>query len=220
MHEVVPAKITAAGCASGHSLPPVRGFRRVFALTVALALALPVGLWSQGCAAEALPFELEAKIPLGPVTGRIDHLTFDPKRKRLLVAELGNGSVAVADLADRKVIHTISGLKDPQGIAYVPSADMVYVASGGDRSVRLYRAADYGAAGRIDLGDDADNVRVDAAANRVYVGYGKGALAEQPYLDRGRSDREGGSGVGPIPAGSRTWLCTAGKRLSDQAPDC
>jgi hypothetical protein len=31
--------------------------------------------------------------------------------------------------------------------------------------------------GRIELGDDADNVRVDAARNRVFVGYGKGALA-------------------------------------------
>jgi hypothetical protein len=34
-----------------------------------------------------------------------------------------------------------------------------------------------GALGRIDLGDDADNVRVDRARNWVLVGYGKGALA-------------------------------------------
>lgn len=31
--------------------------------------------------------------------------------------------------------------------------------------------------GRIELGDDADNVRVDTARERVLVGYGKGALA-------------------------------------------
>src|SRR5262249_41356971 len=28
-----------------------------------------------------------------------------------------------------------------------------------------------------DLGDDADNIRIDAGANRVFVGYGNGALA-------------------------------------------
>jgi hypothetical protein len=31
--------------------------------------------------------------------------------------------------------------------------------------------------GHVDLGDDADNVRVDTARNRVLVGYGKGAIA-------------------------------------------
>ena len=33
-------------------------------------------------------------------------------------------------------------------------------------------------AGSIDLGEDADNIRVDAASNRVFVGYGSGGLAE------------------------------------------
>src|SRR5262249_45450967 len=33
-------------------------------------------------------------------------------------------------------------------------------------------------AGRIDLGDDADNVRIDPVTHRVFVGYGSGALAE------------------------------------------
>jgi hypothetical protein len=40
------------------------------------------------------PLILEAKIPLGPVSGRIDHLGIDVKRQRLLVAELGNNSLA------------------------------------------------------------------------------------------------------------------------------
>ena len=31
--------------------------------------------------------------------------------------------------------------------------------------------------GRIDLGDDADNVRIDPQRGQVLVGYGKGALA-------------------------------------------
>ena len=120
---------------------------------------------------------LEAKIPLGEVSGRIDHMAIDPKRQRLFVAELGNNTVGVVDLKERKVVHVITGLKEPQGVAYVPSSDMIYVANAGDGSVRIFRADTYEPAGRIDLGEDADNIRVDVASNLVFVGYGNGALA-------------------------------------------
>src|SRR5262245_49248043 len=79
--------------------------------------------------AESQPLELEAKIPLGDVAGRIDHLAVDLSRQRLFVAELGNDSVAVVDLNARNVRHIIAGLKAPQGIGYLPSSDMVFVAS-------------------------------------------------------------------------------------------
>jgi len=39
------------------------------------------------------------------------------------------------------------------------------------------KANDYAARERIELGSDADNVRIDAAASRILVGYGSGALA-------------------------------------------
>ena len=41
------------------------------------------------------PLQLESKIPLGDVRGRIDHMAVDLKRQRLFVAELGNDSVGV-----------------------------------------------------------------------------------------------------------------------------
>src|SRR5436309_1892097 len=123
------------------------------------------------------PLVLERKIPLGEVSGRIDHLSIDPKRQRLFVAELGNNSLGVVDLAARAVLRRISGLSEPQGVAYVPFADSVYVANAGDGSVRVLRGDDLAPIGRIELGDDADNVRVDAPRNRVLVGYGKGAVA-------------------------------------------
>src|SRR6202011_2393366 len=52
-----------------------------------------------------------------------------------------------------------------------------YVASAGDGSVRLFEGNDYKSAGQIELGSDADNIRIDAATNRVFIGYGDGALA-------------------------------------------
>ena len=50
--------------------------------------------------------QLEAKIALGNVGGRIDHMAVDIKRQRLFVAELGNDTVGVVDLANRSVIRT------------------------------------------------------------------------------------------------------------------
>src|SRR5262249_7802568 len=41
----------------------------------------------------------------------------------------------------------------------------------------LYQGPDYAPAGKIDLGDDADNIRVDVGGNRIFVGYGSGGLA-------------------------------------------
>ncbi|HKS89622.1 MAG TPA: YncE family protein [Stellaceae bacterium] len=123
------------------------------------------------------PLVLEAKIPLGDVAGRIDHLAIDTGRRRLFVAELGNDSLGVVDLQAGKRLRTISGLSEPQGVGYEAATDTVYVANGGDGSVRVLRAADLSPVGRIELGKDADNVRVDAARGRVLVGYGDGAIA-------------------------------------------
>ncbi len=123
------------------------------------------------------PLVLEAKIPLGEVSGRIDHLAIDVKRQRLFVAELGNDTLGVVDLAAGKVLRTIAGLKEPQGVAYVAFADSIYVANAGDGSVWVLRGDDLASIGRIELGNDADNVRVDAQHSRVLVGYGKGGLA-------------------------------------------
>jgi DNA-binding beta-propeller fold protein YncE len=74
-------------------------------------------------------------------------------------------------------MRRIAGLREPQGVAYAPFADSIYVANAGDGSVRVLRGEDLAEVGRVELGDDADNVRVDAQRSRVLIGYGKGALA-------------------------------------------
>jgi hypothetical protein len=139
---------------------------------------IALSMTGTGYAAEPLaPLVLERTIALKGVTGRIDHLAADLARKRLFVAELGNGTVDVIDLAAGSVIHRIEGLKDPQGLAYAPAADILAVASAGDGSVRLFRGAELSPAGAVDLGDDADNIRLDARTGNLVVGYGSGGLA-------------------------------------------
>jgi DNA-binding beta-propeller fold protein YncE len=148
---------------------------------LALALLASIGWAVAGqCAfAESTepPLRLEAKIPLGSVSGRIDHMAIDLTRKRLFVAELGNNSVDVVDLEGRKAVHRLTGLKEPQGLAYVQETETLYVANRGDGSVRIFRGANYAPAGRIELHSDADNIRFDRSANLIIVGYGSGGLA-------------------------------------------
>ena len=149
----------------------------IFAL-LGIALTLDV-IGSRGIAQQDLArlLELEGKIPLGEVNGRIDHLAFDPSRKQVFIAELQNNSVGVVGLGNGRLLHRITGLSEPQGVGYVPSADMLFVANGGDGTVRDFKGGDFTPTGVQALDSDADNVRVDAETGHVYVGYGAGALA-------------------------------------------
>ena len=153
--------------------PPVNGTFAAMLAGIAAFLLIP----SASSAEPSAPLQLEAKISLGNVAGRIDHMAYDTPRNRLFVAELGNNSVGVVDINARKVIHRISGLKEPQGVAYLASRDLLYVTNGGDGEVRIHRGSDFSPAAVIPLGSDADNIRLDPSGNRIVIGYGRGALA-------------------------------------------
>jgi DNA-binding beta-propeller fold protein YncE len=127
--------------------------------------------------AASAPLILERAIPLKDVTGRIDHLAIDPARQRLIVAELGNDTVDIIDIAAGRVLHRIAGLKEPQGLAYAQDSDLIVVASAGDGTVQLFDGTCFAAVGIIALGDDADNIRIDPHRGQIIVGYGGGALA-------------------------------------------
>jgi DNA-binding beta-propeller fold protein YncE len=148
---------------------------------MAMLLVLP-GCSKAQAPAGPSPLAAERTIPLEGVAGRIDHLAADLRRRRIFVAELGNGSVDVVDL-DVGTSHRIGGLKEPQGVAYLPDRDELVVASGGDGTVRFFNGQSLSPAGMIQLGSDADNVRFDAKSGLVAVGYGSGAIA---FIDPAR----------------------------------
>lgn len=119
---------------------------------------------------------LRQSIALPGVTGRIDHLTLDAVGDRLFLAALGNGTMEVIDLAAGKRIRSINGLKEPQGILYLPESKRVIVACGGDGTVRSFDTHSYKEIARCDLGSDADNIRWESSTNLLYIGFGDGAL--------------------------------------------
>jgi DNA-binding beta-propeller fold protein YncE len=124
----------------------------------------------------AQPLKLERTILLTGVEGRIDHLSVDPANQRLFVAALGNNTIEVLDIKGAKRLHTISGLHEPQGLLYVPGDNRLFAANAKDGACGIYDAASFHLLKTVEYRDDADNIRLDAAAKQVYVGYGSGAL--------------------------------------------
>lgn len=126
----------------------------------------------------AEPLKLEKTIELPGVQGRIDHISIDVKRQRLFVSALGNNTVEVIDLSAGKRTNTISGLREPQGALYVPDKDRLFIASGKDGTLKMFDGTSLQLLKTIEYGDDADNLRFDSARQRIYVGFGSGALGE------------------------------------------
>jgi DNA-binding beta-propeller fold protein YncE len=126
----------------------------------------------------ATPLKLEQTIELPDVLGRIDHMSIDIAGERLFVSALGNNTVEVVDLKAGKRAHAIPGLKEPQGALYIRDKNRLFVASDKDGTVKVFDGTSFQLLKTVEYGDDADNLRYDSARERVYVGFGSGALGE------------------------------------------
>jgi DNA-binding beta-propeller fold protein YncE len=77
------------------------------------------------------------------------------------------------------MIHQIDGLAEPQGTLYLAEWDKLFVANSANGRVDVYDGNKFALLDHIDFGEgsDPDNLRYDAAAKKVYLGYGDGAIA-------------------------------------------
>src|SRR5436190_8070096 len=127
--------------------------------------------------AEGGTLQLKETIPLPGVEGRLDHMDFDAAGERLFVCALGNNSLEIIDLRQNKRVHSLTGLGSPQGVAHLPGLDRILVANDKGGICKFYDGKSYEPVGELNLGDDADNVRYDASAKRIYTGFGSGGIA-------------------------------------------
>src|SRR4051812_32514205 len=95
-------------------------------------------------------------IPLPNVRGRMDHLAVDLAGGRLFVAALGNNSIEEVDIRGGRWVARIQGLREPQGVAFIPESMKLFVANGGGESVEVFDRV-LAPIGRFDLLKDADN---------------------------------------------------------------
>jgi len=119
----------------------------------------------------------EAIIPMNGVKGRIDHLDVNLEEKIIYVAALGNNSLEIVDIVKGNVLHSIKGLDEPQGVAYIPQQREIFVANGGNGDCYFYNAHSFEKTATVHLPSDADDVRYDSTDKKIYVGYGSGAIA-------------------------------------------
>jgi DNA-binding beta-propeller fold protein YncE len=128
---------------------------------------------------EAPPVREVQEIPLPGVQGRLDHFTIDAKRKRVIFSGLGNNTVQIVDVFAGRMIHQIDGLAEPQGTLYLAEWDKLFVANSANGRVTVYDGTKFSLIDTIDFGEgsDPDNLRYDAVAKKIYLGYGDGAIA-------------------------------------------
>jgi hypothetical protein len=123
------------------------------------------------------PAPNECLIPAGSVLlsgveGRLDHLAVDLASKRLFVTGLENHTIEIIDLEKRQRVHEITGILEPQGVAFIPRSSRLLVCSRGDGTCRSFDARTFEEGPWVDLGRNSDNIRFDARANTIFVGSG------------------------------------------------
>jgi DNA-binding beta-propeller fold protein YncE len=170
--------------------------KKFFPVCVSALLFVPAPI-SKTDAQEKLPLRLVRTIPMPNVKGRIDHMDVDVQGKRLFVAGLENGSLEVVDLGAGKWSKSIAGFKKTQGVAYVPSLNKVFVASGDDAMLRVFRGDSLELIDSVKLEPGPNRVTYDPHTSVLYVGYG-GKDAGKDYGEVGIIDAKTDKHVGDI----------------------
>ena len=115
-------------------------------------------------------------IQLTKVEGRMDHLGIDVKGKRLFATAFDNHTLEVIDLKTGRQMHTITNLNEPQGSFYDAANNRLFVANGGDGTVRIFDGTTFQLLQTVTFDLDADNVRYDARTKHI--------VAHTPHLAR------------------------------------
>lgn len=147
------------------------------ALVILTLAALPG--WSQ----QKAPLQLLHTVSLAGVHGRIDHFDVDLAGHRLFMSALGNDTLEVFDLRTNRLVHTVRGLREPQGVTYAPRSNRIFVANGGDGAVRVFDGTTYRLLQTVHFPSDADDTRYDPSTRQVVVGFGDRGDAGLAFLD-------------------------------------
>jgi len=143
------------------------------------------------------PLRVVQTIPLPNVKGRLDHMDVDVKGKRLFVAGLENGTFEIVDIDAGKWLRNIPGFKKAQGALFVPELNKLFLASGDDGMLRIFRGDTLELLESIHLEPGPNRVVYEPKSKLVYVGYG-GKDAGKDYGEIGIIDARKDKHVGDI----------------------
>jgi DNA-binding beta-propeller fold protein YncE len=126
--------------------------------------------------ADITPLTLQQSIPLPGVKGKFDHVAIDLVGQRVFIAAKVNNTLEVVDLKGATRLRSVAGFREPQGVLYLPDTKEVVVANGGNGEVQFLDGSSLNVIKRVSFTADADNLRYDAQARRVYVAAQDGVI--------------------------------------------
>ncbi len=138
-----------------------------------VALLICIGLLGRWAAARGPAMSLVRRIQLPGVKGQMDHLAWDGAQRVFLAAKKNN-TVEVMNLAQGRRVQSFAGVDTPQGIYFDRPTGRLFVACDGYLAVLQSRTGHRLAT--VQGFPDADNIVVDGARRRMYLGYGEGGV--------------------------------------------
>ena len=112
------------------------------------------------------------RIQLIGVEGRIDHLSADVAAIRVFVAAVRNQTVEVVDVDAGKVLVSLKGFREPQGILAFPGSTRLLVTNAGAEYGTVLDKTSFAQIAQIPLPEDSDNIRYDAGTRYAWIGAG------------------------------------------------
>jgi YVTN family beta-propeller protein len=165
-----------AGLANAkESLMNKRMNRRLTPATlVILLMGLGIGINRYSQAADAirtgdLPLKHVADIPLPGNATRLDYQSFDPLRKLLFIAHLGDGEVIIFDMHDSSVTGRIPDISSVHGVLAIPELSRVYASATGTNEIAVIDETTLKVVSRIPGGTYPDGMAYAPDAHKLYV---------------------------------------------------
>jgi DNA-binding beta-propeller fold protein YncE len=147
------------------------------------------------------------------VSGRFDHSVADITHNRLFVVTKDYKAVLVLDLSSGKVLHTIDGLGEPQGLLYRDDLNTLYVADGVRGTLEIIDGKTYEPKKSFKLRLNADSVAYDPSTKYLYIVNG-GADAKMTDSVISIIDTTLGTPVGEIKVDGDTLEAMALEKLT------
>lgn len=116
-----------------------------------------------------LPLKHVADVPLPGHTTRLDYESYDPKRRLLFIAHLGDGEVIVFDVASSRVVARIGDVSSVHGVLVVPELSHVYASATGSDEIVAIDEATLKIVARMPGGRYPDGMAYAPEANKLYV---------------------------------------------------
>ncbi|RON08916.1 hypothetical protein BK659_11745 [Pseudomonas brassicacearum] len=116
-----------------------------------------------------LPLKHVADIPLPGGTTRLDYESYDPDRKLLFIAHLGDGEVIAFDMRGSRVVGRIANVSSVHGVLVIPELSRVYASATGTNEIVAIDEATLAVVSRIPGGVYPDGMAYVPDLHKLYV---------------------------------------------------